>query len=447
MKQVIQLDTHGYFAGLTTADESPLEPGVFLMPAGAIDVPEPLIPDGQRARWDGEWVFEDIPALGYKQLASVGNVDPELCSETIEKQGYVHLRELLDGGKCRELTNELKLLAKKGSTIQDKQCPKSQAVNNLPLFDSLLEQLTPYFEGALGKQLYPTYAYARLYAPGDELKVHTDRPACEISVTITIGFDGTVWPIFMGDADKTNASKIEMSLGDAVLYRGVDVHHWREPYKEGHWQAQVFLHYVDANGPYAEWKYDKRPKLAHQAEPDYTFQHFTGVMSLEACSKLIDSIEVRGACEAARIGTFGAGIVDKKVRDVKRVNLPTQRGVGATMAGIGMAANHQAWKFDITHALQTDYLRYDEDGHYHAHVDTFIDPGGRDCRKLTVLLFLNDDFEGGRLFLQNGHEKIYPPQKAGTALVFPSFIVHGVEPVTKGIRRSVVTWMLGPWFR
>jgi len=29
------------------------------------------------------------------------------------------------------------------------------------------------------------------------------------------------------------------------------------------WQAQVFMHYVDANGPYAEWKFDKRPLLGH----------------------------------------------------------------------------------------------------------------------------------------------------------------------------------------
>jgi hypothetical protein len=61
MKQVIQLDADGYFAGLTTADESPLEPGVFLIPAGAIDAPVPVVPEGQRAKWDGEWVFEDIP--------------------------------------------------------------------------------------------------------------------------------------------------------------------------------------------------------------------------------------------------------------------------------------------------------------------------------------------------------------------------------------------------
>jgi PKHD-type hydroxylase len=76
-----------------------------------------------------------------------------------------------------------------------------------------------------------------------------------------------------------------------------------------------------------------------------------------------------------------------------------------------------------------------------------MDPTQTECRKLTVLAFLNEDFEGGRLYLQIGHEKIYPPQNAGTVLVFPSFVLHGVEPVTKGIRRSVVTWLVGPWFK
>jgi PKHD-type hydroxylase len=76
-----------------------------------------------------------------------------------------------------------------------------------------------------------------------------------------------------------------------------------------------------------------------------------------------------------------------------------------------------------------------------------MSPNEPECRKLTVLMFLNDDFEGGKLFIQNGHEKIYPPQAPGTCLVFPSFMLHGVEPVTKGIRRSIVTWLVGPWFK
>lgn len=61
MKQVCQLDAAGYFVGTTSADPSPLEPGAFLIPGGCVDAPAPSVPSGQRARWDGAWVFEDIP--------------------------------------------------------------------------------------------------------------------------------------------------------------------------------------------------------------------------------------------------------------------------------------------------------------------------------------------------------------------------------------------------
>jgi len=62
MKQVSQLDQDGYFVGVTTADPSPLEPDVYLLPGGCIDEPAPTIPEGKRAKWDnGQWVFEDIP--------------------------------------------------------------------------------------------------------------------------------------------------------------------------------------------------------------------------------------------------------------------------------------------------------------------------------------------------------------------------------------------------
>jgi predicted 2-oxoglutarate/Fe(II)-dependent dioxygenase YbiX len=379
-----------------------------------------------------------------------------------EVNKYVHLPEFLDKENCEQLVIELRKLVDAGKTVKDAQCPLSQAIHGAPVFDSILEQLVPNFEQAYGKKLFPTYAYARLYAPGDELKIHTDRPACEISATLTLGFEGDVWPFYVGDyasegrqvviEDGTtkhliNERDIKMSVGDAVLYRGMDKVHWREPYEEGKWQAQVFLHYVDANGPHAGEKYDKRPRLSHHAEPDYTFWHFPDAMTLDSCKKLIDSLEAQAQGEEAGIGEGVSGIVDKEIRDVKKVNLPVYRGIGATMAGMGMSANIQSWKFNITHANQCDYLKYDVDGHYHAHVDTFMKPDQVECRKLTVLMFLNDDFEGGKLFLQNGYEKTYPPQTAGSCLVFPSFMMHGVEPVTKGIRRSIVTWMVGPWFK
>ena len=178
--------------------------------------------------------------------------------ELFEKNRYVHLQDFLATESCYELTEALKVLVKEQQTRKDEQCPISEAVHGAVAFDKLLVDLLPHFEAASGKKLYPTYSYARLYAPGDELKNHTDRPSCEISATLTLGFEGDVWPIFMGNEDKSVKNKIKMKVGDAVLYRGCEVNHWRKKYKEGQWQAQVFLHYVDVNGPHAEWKFERK---------------------------------------------------------------------------------------------------------------------------------------------------------------------------------------------
>jgi hypothetical protein len=53
----------GVFIGIDFAQESPLEPGVFLLPAGATFVEPPQVSDGQQAIWNGNsWEVQDIPA-------------------------------------------------------------------------------------------------------------------------------------------------------------------------------------------------------------------------------------------------------------------------------------------------------------------------------------------------------------------------------------------------
>jgi predicted 2-oxoglutarate/Fe(II)-dependent dioxygenase YbiX len=357
---------------------------------------------------------------------------------------YVHLKDFLAKESCAELTAELKRLVAEQKTTQDDQCPKSQAIHGAMVFDKLLVDLLPHFEKASGKRLYPTYSYARLYAPDDELIIHTDRPACEISATITLGFEGDVWAIYMGDEGKANPSRIDMAVGDAVLYRGMDKHHWRERYTEGKWQAQVFLHYVDADGKHAEWKFDKRPALNLPIE-DMRFRAFTDILTDQACDSLV-KLYTQDALPKELPFIGGGENIDLTVRNVKRVMLPTYKDIGGRLAAAGLSANHYAWKFDITHANQAEFLAYPAGGRYTAHVDTFIQHGD-ECRKLTVLAFLNDNFKGGKFFLQDGHKRFYPPQTKGTVLVFPSFIMHGVEDVEEGERFSVVCWMVGKFFR
>lgn len=93
MKQVIQLDSNGYYVGLTTADESPLETGVYLMPANSIDAAVPTIPEGYTAKWDNAWVFEALPS----PEPIVEPETPELTYAEKRFSEYPPMTDYLDG--------------------------------------------------------------------------------------------------------------------------------------------------------------------------------------------------------------------------------------------------------------------------------------------------------------------------------------------------------------
>jgi hypothetical protein len=94
MKQVVQLDIDGYFVGLTEADESPLEPGVYLYPANTVDANAPDIPDGHRALWAGSWVYEPVSP---PPPAPEAPVSVELTYAEKRANEYPDFREYLDG--------------------------------------------------------------------------------------------------------------------------------------------------------------------------------------------------------------------------------------------------------------------------------------------------------------------------------------------------------------
>ena len=97
-----------------------------------------------------------------------------------------------------------------------------------------------------------------MYKKGDILRIHKDRPACEISVTLTIGYEGKVpWPIYLLDKNEEPIS-IDLEPGDALIYKGIETYHWRAINKYGN-QAQVFLHYVNKHGTRSEYRDNKKP--------------------------------------------------------------------------------------------------------------------------------------------------------------------------------------------
>ena len=130
----------------------------------------------------------------------------------------------------------------------DKQSPGMHAVYKDPLMQFLHARLWPRMEEVTGLTLLPTYTYFRVYRPGAILEKHKDRPACEVSATLLIGTNqDETWPLFI------EGEKIVQQPGEMAVYRGCEVEHWREPMTgpTDAFHVQLFVHYVDADGPYA----------------------------------------------------------------------------------------------------------------------------------------------------------------------------------------------------
>lgn len=97
----------------------------------------------------------------------------------------------------------------------------------------------------------------------------------------------------------------------------------------------------------------------------------------------------------------------------------------------------------IKEDIQVSVYDESQQGFYTWHMD--VDPDFM-SRKISISVPLNhpDLYEGGELEFWNGGSVVAPDQKPGFPILFPSWIVHRVNPVTKGRRYSVVCWVSGP---
>jgi PKHD-type hydroxylase len=115
-----------------------------------------------------------------------------------------------------------------------------------------------------------------------------------------------------------------------------------------------------------------------------------------------------------------------------------------------MSANFNLWKFDINHfkdSIQYTEYHSDNNGHYSWHMD--LAPYPLNTRKISITVQLSDpsEYEGGDLQIKHGDGELTLPKEKGTVLLFPSYLLHRVTPVTKGVRKSLVLWVGGSTFR
>jgi hypothetical protein len=210
----------------------------------------------------------------------------EQASRDYGDLGYAHLRGFLPREVCNAVLARMKVdLSRQGISLASLEqqgnllrAPAAELYgHHYPMFASFLWGMTPSVEELAGEALLPTYAYFRLYRQGDICRVHSDRPSCEHSLSLTLGYsDGVPWPLEVSSkpieqpverADEQFApdeppTAIPMQVGDAVLYRGVHRAHGRTTPNPNRWSAHLFLHWVGRDGPFAGEAFDRQPPPA-----------------------------------------------------------------------------------------------------------------------------------------------------------------------------------------
>lgn len=187
-----------------------------------------------------------------------------MAEESIDifnKQGYCLVKNVLNND-ILNLYSQYALFDEQQDFAPDQhQVIGAHAKYGDPAMESMLLFLQKTVEENTGLDLYPTYSFYRVYRSGDELVEHKDRPSCEISTTVCFNYNyknhNYSWPIYMED------NPVHLMPGDMVIYKGCDLSHYREKLNinDDVWHVQGFFHYVDANGPYANFKYDNRSNI------------------------------------------------------------------------------------------------------------------------------------------------------------------------------------------
>jgi len=172
--------------------------------------------------------------------------------------------------------------------------------------------------------------------------------------------------------------------------------------------------------------------------------------------EIINKLPEWGNLNAATVGPNNESTVNNNIRVSKTnfiyPNLETFE-IWLKITETISFVNRKFFNFDLTGCYEGAQLGlYDENerGHYDWHIDQ--DNVSQDVvpRKLSMALLLNDvtEFEGGFFQVKNENDQIKTLEmKKGRAWFFPSYTLHRVTPVTKGIRKSLVIWVGGPPFK
>ena len=201
-----------------------------------------------------------------------------------------------------------------------------------------------------------------------------------------------------------------------------------------------------------------------------TYYYFKNVFSNLFCDEVIKYGNSQNEILARTGGTQDKKLNKKEKKQLLKkrnsnVSWLDQEWIYREIRPFLIEANKQAgWNYHFDYLESIQFTKYKLNQHYGWHVDEYPKPFDDDCeninwrgktRKISAVIILSNpnDYKGGELmfkYFQGEKTKIESVKDflpKGSIIVFPSYVLHKVKPVTDGLRYSLVVWTLGHPFR
>jgi PKHD-type hydroxylase len=177
----------------------------------------------------------------------------------------------------------------------------------------------------------------------------------------------------------------------------------------------------------------------------HLYAFWNNAFSKEECQTIINIAKDKGLVKGTTMGE--SDVRDSKISWLYPVD--KMEFVFRRVTDIVLNLNEKYFKLDLFGLNEGfQFTNYEApSGKYGKHIDRAINTS---VRKLSISIQLTnpEEYEGGELKLYDGEEEGTVMDKAqGTLILFPSYVLHEVMPITKGERNSLVTWVTGKQFK
>jgi PKHD-type hydroxylase len=193
--------------------------------------------------------------------------------------------------------------------------------------------------------------------------------------------------------------------------------------------------------------------MAWMFEQDFVdnFAYAKQIFTKDECEKIIQFGKSKKN-EIAKVDKFENKLIDVNYRKANISWIESKdnemQDIFLKLSAISLYLNEKYFNFDLNGFVEdlqfTEYL--EKGDKYSWHIDKCH---GQIIRKLSVVVQLTppETYKGGQLQLKINENSIDMTSNQGDVIVFPSYVLHQVTPIEKGIRHSLVGWVSGKAFK